>query len=303
MNPYNYSKISLSALALTITCPVLAEFSSEFNSQVGVIHDSQLTIAELDGTSENQSDTARQLKASAKLNWQNEQQTVQASYSFNQKDYQSANDYDTQYHLIGATYSHKLAGVKLAARYNFADIKLAGDDFLDLNMLTLDAGYLFNEHFYLRLAHTFRDKTFAEPYDNRDASANISAVDSYYFFNNKQFINLNLSYETEEADDPFFNFDQQQLKATFSQAYQLFKQPGKAQLVFQYQQKDYQNWLIADSQQHRDDNSQSIKLILEQSVSQWLSLNTGFEYADKSSNLAAADYSERLLDMSLTVSF
>lgn len=302
MNPLKHYKTSLIALSIA-AFPAMAEFSSEFNSQLGMLHDSQLTIAELDGTTENKSDTAQQVKMSAKINWQNKQQKVQASYSYNQKNYRTANDYDTLYHLVGATYSHKISGINLAARYNFADIQLADNEFLDLNMLTLDAGYLFNSSLYLRLAHTFRDKSFAELYADRDATANISALDSYYFFNAKQFFNLNISYESENADTPVFDFSQNQLKATYSHAYNLFKQPGKTQLSYAYQHKDYPNWLLAEPRQHREDSSKSIKLAVEQAITQWLSLNSSFEYADKSSNLASADYSERLVDFSLALHF
>ncbi|HEY0962519.1 MAG TPA: hypothetical protein VGE69_09185, partial [Pseudomonadales bacterium] len=134
----------------------------------GIEYNDNLTVTELE-TAAGTGDTAATLEANADVSWQAGANTaVAAGYSFSGSRYQDVDAFDLDLHLVYADLSHDFALLTLGTNYYFADARLGGDSFLELNQYSLYAGKLFADTWYLRGALNFTDKQF-DVFDVRDA--------------------------------------------------------------------------------------------------------------------------------------
>ncbi|WP_440906098.1 hypothetical protein ACMZOO_07670 [Catenovulum sp. SX2] len=305
----------IKSAVLPVTCAIFAFTSNhlvaenrvQFSTEAGVIHDSQLTIAELDGTASNQSDQALSLKAKLKGQFDlSESSQVAAGLQWSKKDYQSTSSYDTELKQFNLAGKWSLEEIRLGARYDFADVELAGNPLLDMQMLTLDIGSMLGKQAYLRLSSTLKNKDFSK-LNERNANSLAFGLDGFYFINLNHHLALSLNQETETANNQTFDFSQNKIRSSYTYKFASFGETAQLQLHYQWLGKNYDHYPINNEQGQniavRNDRNQAIGLEWQQPIAGYLTIISNIEYKDNRSNLASADYSETLAEMTMRLSF
>ncbi|MER2491654.1 surface lipoprotein assembly modifier [Catenovulum sediminis] len=312
MKTFTQTKLSMSLSVLISTALSTALATASFaqdknknwsiSAETGYLHDSQLTIAELDGTASDQSDTALTLKVGADGKWQLTENTqISAGYQYNQKQFQDTQTYDTQMHQANIASRYALGVYRLGARLDYASIDLAEADLLDMTLLTLDIGRMLGDAVYLRGSTVLRDKSFAD-LSERDAQAVTIGADVFYFINMSQYLTASISHEDESADNTRFDYTEGKLKASFTQKFTVFEQTAKAQVYYQYSDRDYAAYAV-NPDEFRADSKQTLGIQYNHPLSQYFEMYGKIEHTKAQSNLSSADYDENLASVNLKMHF
>ncbi|EWH11790.1 hypothetical protein DS2_03165 [Catenovulum agarivorans DS-2] len=286
---------------------LMADNHIQFSTEAGLQHDSQLTIAELDGTASNQSDHALMLKAKLKGQFDiTEVSQVSAGLQWSRKDYQSTQSYDTELKQFNLAGKWLFDSVRLGARYDFADVELANTPLLDMQMLTLDIGSMFGKKTYLRLSSTIKNKDFSE-LSERNANALAFGLDAFYFINLNHHLALSLTQENETANNERFDYSQHKMRSSYTYKFSSFGETAQLQLHYQWLEKNYHHYPINNVQGEpvavRSDNNQAAGIEWQQPFAGYLTFISNIEYRDNQSNLTSADYSETLAQVRVKLSF
>lgn len=268
----------------------------------GVEYNDNLTVTELE-TAAGTGDTAATLEANADVNWQADANTaVAAGYSYSGSRYQDIDAYDLDLHLLYADLSHDFAALTLGTNYYFADARLGGDSFLELNQYSLYAGKLFADTWYLRGALNFIDKQF-DVFDARDADNEGFGVDLYRFFNaGRSNVTLGYTYEDEDTRGPAFDYSADTLRLRLNHRFTLAARDARVLLGYRWQDRDYANATPAIGVP-RDDSQHIAEAQLEVEMIENLALTAGWEYGDYDSRLASADFTSNRVALAMRLSF
>ena len=219
-----------------------------FEAATGLQHDSSLRIAELDDT-ENQSDIAWLFQLAGKLSIKpTERLSTQIQYQFRQRDYQQAENFNTQIHQAAVDLKYRLDLATIGVSHYYNHVILDREALLDLSLTQVYAAKMVTDHTYLRGAYQKTSKQF-DAFTERDASGDTLMLDSYWFFNNHQsHLSAGLSFGDETARDPQFNFDDKSLRVGWQHQTSLLSFPATVWANIQYRQRQYQRM----SEQHAD---------------------------------------------------
>ncbi len=269
---------------------------------VGAERNSNLSVAELESAS-GTSDTAATVDANIDLNWQVDASTAFATgYSYSGSRYQDIDAYDLDLHLVYADLSHDFALLTLGANTYFADAKLGGDSFLEMNQYSLYAGKLFGDEWYLRGALNFAEKEF-DVFDTRDADNDGFGVDLYRFFNaGRSNVVLGYVYEEEDTRGPSFRYSADTLRLRLNHRFTLAERESRLQLGYRWQDRAYAN-ITPGINVPRDDSQRVAEAQLEVEVTDNVAVTGGWEHGDYQSRLASADFSANRVTLALRVSF
>jgi hypothetical protein len=269
---------------------------------LGAEHNDNLSVAELESAS-GSSDTAATLEANADLNWQGTEGTNFATgYSYSGSRYQDIDAYDIDLHLVYADLSHDFELLTLGANYYFADARLGGDSFLELNQASLYAGKLFGASWYLRGALNFTEKEF-DTFDTRDADNDGFSVDVYRFFNSgRSNVTVGYVYEDEDTRGQSFRYTADTVRLRLNHRFTLAERPSRLQVGYRWQERDYR-FPSPVINVPRDDSPRVAEAQLEVEMTDKLALTTGWEHGDYQSRLPSADFSANRYSLALKLSF
>jgi hypothetical protein len=269
---------------------------------VGAEHNSNLSVTELESAS-GSSDTAATLDANGDLSWQPAEGTnLAAGYSYSGSRYQDFDAFDLDLHLLYADLSHDFALLTLGANYYFADAKLGGDSFLELNQYSLYAGKLFSEAWYLRGALNFTEKEF-DVFSARDADNDGFGVDLYRFFNaGRSNVMVGYVYEEEDTRGASFAYSADTLRLRLNHRFTLMNHESRLQLGYRWQDRSYDNPSPIINVP-RDDSPRVAEAQVEVEMTDNLALTTGWEYGDYRSRLPSADFSANRISVALRLTF
>ncbi|MDY6982577.1 MAG: surface lipoprotein assembly modifier [Pseudomonadota bacterium] len=303
-----------SAIGVMVATPLLAAVAEPAPQQqnetldvsgsvaAGIEYNDNLSVTELE-TAAGTGDTAATLEANADVNWQaGENTSVAGGYSFSGSRYQDVDAFDLDLHLLYADVSHDFALLTLGANYYFADARLGGDSFLELNQYSLYAGKLFADAWYLRGALNFTDKQF-DVFDVRDADNEGFSTDLYRFFNaGRSNVMLGYAYEDEDTRGPAFDYSADTLRLRLNHRFTLMERSARVLLGYRWQDRDYANATPAIGVP-RDDSQRVVEAQFEVDVIENLALTAGWEYGDYDSRLPSADFTANRVAMAMRLSF
>ena len=304
-----YTALS-TAIVLASACPLLwakvwandtaDAWSVSGKAKAGMEYQSNVNISELEQAS-GESDTAVVVDAQIDMGWQiSDNLRLDGGYSFNDKSYQTASDYDSRLQLAFADMSYALTSTTLGANVYYAKADLDSSDFLTLTQFSIYTMHSLSDSWFLRPNVTHADKQFAQ-IQARDAKSNSVAVDSFWFFNQGQrFISLGVTYEDEKANTTEFSYTSTGLNARVSNQFSLWQIQQTIQFGAKMSQRDYQ---AADKDNRRDDVHQQFDATWEVNLGQHWAVLTSVEYGDFQSTLSTADYDETRGGLMLQASF
>lgn len=279
-----------------------ADNNLSFAIEAGLTHDSQLTVEEIDQYQDS-GDTANHLEFEADGSWKPSPNfNLKAGYNYLNNNYHNADDFDLAINRFYGNISYDFSVVTVGANHHSIDAKLADDDFLDMERTGFYAGRLFADSFYLRAEMQEIEKTF-ETLSERNATADVLAVDAYFFFNKGlSFIALGLENEDAVAQQNHFSYEGNNYRATYSNEFSWLDKRNRFELNWRYIQRDYQD-LYPVLTANREDSKNSFSLTWDFFFDDTFSMMTEFEQTYSDSNLQSADYDATQLSLVFRADF
>ncbi len=273
-----------------------------FGLEVGLTHDSQLTVEEIDQYQAS-GDTANLIEFEADGNWKPTANfNFKAGYNYLNNNYHNSDDFDLAINRFYGDVSYDFSVVTLGASHHSIDAKLADEDFLDMERTGFYAGHLFANSFYLRAEMQDIEKTF-DALSDRNATSDIFAVDAYYFFNQGlSFIALGIENEDAVAQQSHFSYESENYRATYSNEFSWLDKRNRFKLNWRYYQRDYQD-TFPDLGQSREDTKNSFSLAWNFFFNDTFTMITEFEQTYSDSNLESADYDATQVSLVLRADF
>ena len=229
-------------------------------------------------------------------------QRLLASYDFSQSLYAENSDFDLQSHIGTVSGEFEAADFILTTTYSYIDVYLGGDAFLDMHLIRQSVARLVGASFYVDANYTFMDKSF-DDLSERDADTSSVGIDTYYFFNNaKSYVVFGLEYQDENADNVLFDYDGYVAHVDVKVPTPIFGADSTAKLGVKYTDRDYDAFRD-DLGAARQDEYYQFSASLTAPITDALSAVADYEYADRQSNLPAADYVENIVSLGLKYDF
>ncbi len=291
--------------ALVSNLQAATKFEAEL--AMGAEYVDNLSVVQLDQVSD-EGDVATVIRAglSADMKLGNKA-NFSLGYRFNVSDFQNLDVYDQTTQTLSAEFSYKLDDFTPGISHHYANARLDGEDFLNLNRTSIYAGKLFDNGFYLRPSLTQKIKTFTLNED-RDSSAYELGADGYWFFNNQRsFLSLGVFAEMEDAESVAFDNRALLLRTRVSTKFEGFGLPQQLQLSWRYTQRVYEPGSLDFTDQRVGDERRDQRHNIE---AQWrVDLNPRWQLQSSvakglfQSNLDSADYDETRYSLMVNARF
>ena len=290
-------------LCTTAAAPALAQDNEGFklNIAAGGEYDSNITVSELDTTT-NKGDFAALLDFTAEYKTKaGENTNLEFGYDFSQSLYSSESNFNLQTHALTLNADTELNGFDLGLGYGFYSNRLGGDKFLDLHTLSPSAAYFFGEGSYVRADYTYYKKAFTT-LDDRDANTHSIGTSFFQFIEGGNFFNFGLRYEKENTVSDEFDYSGIVARAGFTNKFDLKGEEARLSLSLEYKARNYEN-ITESINEKRDDKRTTFTAKMTYPFLKELSLMPQYQYINASSNLDSADYSEHILGVKLGYAF
>lgn len=295
----------MSATALVVWASVCApafaadgDFSLE--ASAGVRYDSNISVEEAD-ILVGAEDVAAVFDVATSYELETSAGSLELGYAFGQRLYDDFDQFDLQSHSFSAGAQTRLAGARLGLDYSYNILRLGGDPFLDLQLISPSIAGFVAPKTYVRGYYQYMKKDF-ETLSNRDADRHSAGASLFRFFmNNDAYVSVGGRYETEDANAPEFDFDGFLLDANLKLPLPGI-QDGEVQFGYDYRERDY-NSLNPSIGERRQENRSRFEAEAEIPIVGGLALHTGYQYTDRNSNFPSSDYNEHLVTGALSYRF
>lgn len=269
---------------------------------IGAEYDSNISVNEVD-TNTGADDFAAVIDADLDFETEIASDTeLSLGYSFSQSLHNEFTNFDVQSHFASAELTYDFGSIDIGAAYRFIYTRLGGDGFLVLQQVSPYFSKFFGKKLFLRADYTYTNKDFEDRTD-RDADVHAGGADLYFFLNGvRTYFVAGYKYEDEDAVDPQFDFQSHNIKARFSQRIPIGKRDAKLKLGWRYETRDYSS-ITPSIGVIRDDDRHRFQAELEIPLTDRIYTLVEYEYADYSSNLPSADYTQNLVGARLGVRF
>ena len=285
--------------ASTSVC-VLANSQSEFSfngeANAGAIHNSALSVDEIDSVS-NESDSGKEIGFKLNAKWHaSEKLKLGAGYAYKQQSFNQFNQYDLAIHQANIDTSYQLKTGEIGLRIDAASASLAKEKFLDFQQASLYYGWFLQPQTYMRTSLKVKNKSLAE-LNERDAEALGLSADVFHFANNANtMFMLGFNLEKENANNEEFTFKGLGFNTKVTHKFTVFGLNSKVGLNWRFQNKDYLVLQAQDSESQeaieRDENRHVVTASWSLNILDNLALETELEHGDYRSDLDALTYQQ-----------
>lgn len=307
----------LTVLAATLSLSAAVQAATfEYYAETGFEYDSNLTVDELDQSS-NKSDNALLLGAGAEVTGNPlEQLTLTAAYDLSTRRYQSNAAFDQDIHLLSLDASYQIGSLTLGASQHSSHARLDSEAFLNVHRSSLYLGKLIGDDLYVMASLIDGRKSFHGD-DARDARIRGVGLDSFYFLNNgKTLLSAGLQRSKENASADVFDYQLLAGRARIRHHFDLYGQKSALQFGLRYETRDYDQRLTdmqgsgfpvfdqsAALSGSRTDKIRSLDLSWALDLTKRLRTEAKVERIDARSPVESADYSKTLVSLGLRASF
>lgn len=288
------------ALPAVAEDPAPTRFSAEVSA--GLAADSDVGLAELDQTTR-QGDLAAVLglKLDAEAH-PTGKLTLRGGYELSDTRYQDFDAFNLQLHRLFADAEYDFGDTTAGVLYTYVDARLDGDGYLTLQQASPYLTHLFGNRLLLRGAYALTERDYdTEP--GRNSTSDEAQLDAYILLDGtRQYVVLGGKGGQTEADDDVFSYDNAGVKARYVQRASAFGKDVKFNAGADFEARDYA--LPSPGQTGaREDKMASANAGVQVAVAGPLSVDVNYEYRQRDSNLAAADYEENLGTVALKLNF
>lgn len=224
---------------------------------------------------------------------------LRAGYDFDQTLYSDLGDFDLQLHRFALGASLDSGKTSFGADYAFSHVRLGGDGYLDMHMLSPSVTSFVADKLMIRASYIYLDKTFLDS-DRLDARMHIGSVDAYrYFAGRKAYVAVGLRYDDEDAHAPELDYRGFQASARLMFPVSLAGLTAKARLNYSYAERDYRH-VTTSIGEKRNERRHTAGLSLEVPLGGSFAFKPQLRYMDRNSNLLSADYKEYVVSSTLS---
>ncbi len=278
-----------------------------FAASVGVEHDSNISVAELD-TSTTQSDNA--LLLDLDLGYKQRLQkklTVSADYGFSQSLHDELTQFDIQTHLFSGGLAYDFGKTDIGVKFYDVDSSLDGDEYLSLQQFSPSLSHYVTRQLFVRAAYTSAEKAF-EGREERDADSESYGGDLYYFINGaRHYISVGFKFKEDDAQSSAFDYESNTFKLRWVKRVPILGKNTRIKLAYSFENRDYDDPAslgnAGPGDPSREDDRQKAAFELEYPFSKNTYTSLEYEYSDYDSSLASAAYTQHLVDLRVGVKF
>jgi len=305
------SRHLLSCAVLPIACAAFApsatagtdaghKFSAEVSA--GILADSDVGLAELDQTTR-EGDIASLigLKLGAELKPAN-QLTLRAGYELSDTRYQDFDTFNLQTHRFSAEGEYAFGATSAGVMYNYVDARLDGEGYLTFQQVSPYVSHLFSNQFLLRGAYARSERDF-DSETGRNSASDEMQLDAFILLDGtRRYVVLGGKGGQTRADDDAFSYDNAGLKGRFVQRTDLYGRDVKLRLAADFDARDYAANAPGLNVARKDETAAATAGI-EVQIAGPISVDLTYEYRQRDSNVAAADFQENLGTVQLKLAF
>lgn len=296
--------MTLAGLLLASPAAVHAEepvrFSAEFSA--GVIADSDVGLADLDlATSEGDVASLLGLKLDAEVTPAS-RLTLRAGYELSDTRYQDFDAFNLQMHRLSGEGEYEFGNTRAGLLYNYVDARVAGDKYLTFQQASPYVTHMFGDQFLLRAAYARSDRDF-EAETGRNSTSDEFQIDGFFLLDGaRRYVVLGAKAGETEADDEAFSYDNAGLKARYQHRADAFGRELQFRLGAEFENRDFTG-ITEEIGARRKDELRSAAGGVIIPIAGPLSVDAGYEYRSRSSNLPAADYQAHIGTVQLKLNF
>lgn len=223
-------------------------------------------------------------------------------YDFSQSLHDEFDEFDLRLHRGSVELGYDLGIFKAGVMGHYAHAALDGDEFLTLKRVSPYLSRLFGEVLFLRGAYVDTDKEY-EDNPGRDADKRSYSADAFVFLNGlTTYLVFGYDRSDEDAVAAEFDYDGRKYSTQFVQRIGAGKRPLVFKARLRYEERDYTEPTPSIGEERLDERYQA-KLSLDIPLSEHLTAQTAYHYADNRSNLPEVDFQEHVGSLMLSVGF
>lgn len=270
------------------------------SAYLGLRHDSNVSVNELD-TNTATSDSALQTNGKLKLKiTPMKEWSSSLSVSHAETSYRDLDEFDLGLTTFAAQTAYTFDVAKLGAHYYHARATLGGEGFLTYKQRGLSAGKQMGEQAYVRVSADNIDKQF-DVAKERDSVANALRSDAFYFFKGKDFVQVALKYQKEDAKDNAFDYTGYGADVAYTHPMSFLNKPLSVSLTYAFDARNYER--IEEANSRREDDRHRVEVKANYELHKHVKLSLSTEYGDYSSTFTGADYQETIAEVGVNVHF
>jgi len=287
--------------AAFIVVPAAAQEENPFKleAEVGVRYDDNITVDESDANSR-RGDSSFLLRANLGADLIKKKKfSFSGRYSISQSLHDELTDFDLQIHGISLQAKTKIGKVNVAANYRFNYIKLGGINFLEINSIRPNIGFLVAKKTYLTASYEYREHSFKDAaLFDRNANRHTGATKAYFLLGKGKNITAGYKVGRHKATTADLSYWAHTVDAGLKLPVKLASKDATYRLRYQYRQKDYSGF-DAGIGAVRGDKRHTMRTSLNVPFGKSFSAEFEYRYVDSNSNLASIDYNNHLLTFTL----
>lgn len=228
--------------------------------------------------------------------------SLKFGYKFDQSLYADVDEFNLQTHALTVGGDAKLDKATLGADYSFYHIRLGGDAFLDMHVISPSVSGFVTKKLYARGHYNYFDKSFST-LSNRDATAHNVGLTMYRFFANpKGYISLGAQLESESAVDPALDLSGYELSSNLQLPVSGLNDDARVNFGISYRERDYDN-ITPSINEIRTEDRLRFRTLFETPLTDHLGIQFQYRYTDRNSNFPTADFIEHRATTELTYRF
>ena len=327
-------KRALMVLSIVSASPLFADDSTQptdsYHSPLSLsteleasyLYNSNLNIDALDRSSGSR-DSAMRTRAAVNADWRSTGSVgINGGYSVLSDNYREVDAFDTLTQLANIGVSIKRGGVIGGFSYHYADVRLDGDHFLELQRPALYVGILMSAQWYWRVDWVGQNKDF-DQLDAYDADHRSVGGTIYHFYRTDSFISLGATTEKEDAVDTTLDYSGWATHLVWRHSLRGFDRSTSVNLSWQHAKRDYRSHssttempvgtplggLIGSTSvttvtsTQRLDRSDIYTVSADTLLTDVLHVTCSVQYSDNRSNLDSADYDQWLSTVGVKLVF
>lgn len=279
-----------------------ADASVSATVATGIVYDSNVAVLDLDTTS-GTSDFAALLELDLAWQWRRPGGPgIRAGYDLSQARQFDLREFDQRTHRFSVEASARRGETEYGLLLNRADATLGGEHFLQFSQASPYVSRMFAERLVLRMAWAWTDKDFSTD-TTRDARSRTLSGDAFVLLDGvRHFLMLGYRHDDERAHARAFEYTGNRWSAHWIRRVTAGHHEPLLRAGLRYEERHYaEAGLLLDAP--RRDRRIRLETRIELPVSRRLTGVASYEFADHRSNLAAVDFSEQFLALTLRAQF
>jgi hypothetical protein len=264
-------------------------------ASAGFRYDNNITVDEIDTTTRI-GDTSYLFRAAFGADiFQSKKSSLTARYSFSQSLHRDLSDFDLQIQGLTLQAKTKAGKVNLAAEYRYNFITLGGKDFLEIQAIRPNLGFLAAKKLYMTTSYEYRKHTFKDVTAiARNAQRHTGAAKAFFLLGKGKNITLGYKLARHRTSTDDLSYWGNTVDLGYKVPVKIFGGKLVYRLRYQYRQRDYFG-IDTSIGVVRADKRHMVRTSLDIPYAEKFNARFEYKYVNSISNLPSIDYASHVL--------